>query len=74
VFEELTGETPPSVPVRWAVEATYEGSIRFEEHHLEDSTTVRPIIDALTRWVASILVRLADLPLDFLPADPKGEP
>ena len=70
VFEEMPGADPPTTPVRWAVEATYEGSIRFEEHHLEDSTTIRPIIDALTRWVASILVRLADLPLDFLPADP----
>ena len=59
VFEELPGADPSTSPVRWAVEATYEGSIRFEEHHLEDSTTVRPIIDALTRWVASILVRLS---------------
>ena len=22
--------------VRWAIEATYEGSLRFEERHLED--------------------------------------
>ena len=72
VFEELPGADPSTSPVRWAVEATYEGSIRFEEHHLEDSTTVRPIIDALTRWVASILVRLADLPLAFLPPDPQA--
>ena len=72
VFEEMPGTHPPAAPVRWAVEATYEGSIRFEEHHLEDSTTIGPIIDALTRWVASILVRLGDLPLAFLPPDPKA--
>lgn len=72
VFEEMPGADPPTTPVRWAVEATYEGSIRFEEHHLEDSATIVPIIDALTRWVASILVRLADLPLAFLPPDPQA--
>jgi hypothetical protein len=72
VFEETPSATPPTTPVRWAVEATYEGSIRFEEHHLEDSTTIGPIIDALTRWVASILVQLADLPLAFLPPDPRA--
>jgi len=58
-------------PVRWAVEATYEGSIRFEEHHLEDPSTIAPTIDGLTRWVSSVLVQLADLPLAFLPPDPR---
>jgi hypothetical protein len=70
VFEEAGGE--PETPIRWAVEATYEGSIRFEEHHLEDSSSIAPVIDALTRWVASALVQMADLPLAFLPPDPKG--
>ncbi len=56
-------------PVRWAVEATYEGSIRFDEAHLEDPSTAAPIVDALTRWIASTLVHLADLPLSFLPPD-----
>jgi hypothetical protein len=60
--------------VRWAVEATYEGSIRFEEHHLEDSASIAPMIDALARWVASFLVQMADLPLTFLPPDPKAAP
>ncbi len=58
-------------PVRWAVEATYEGSIRFEERHLEDPSSIAPVIDALTRWVASVLVQMADLPLSFLPPDEK---
>ncbi len=71
VLEDPTGTGAGASPVRWAVEATYEGSIRFEEHHLEDPTTVAPIIDGLTRWVSSVLVRLADLPLAFLPPDPK---
>ena len=72
VFEETPGDSPTTTPVRWAVEATYEGSIRFEELHLEDSATIGPMIDALTRWVASTLVRLADLPLAFLPPDPQA--
>ena len=56
--------------VRWAIEATYEGSLRFEERHLEDPATIRPMTDVLARWVASTLVQLADLPLTFLPPDP----
>jgi hypothetical protein len=72
VFEETATADPPGLPIRWAVEGTYEGSIRFEENHLEDSGTIGPVIDALTRWVASILVQLADLPLAFLPPDPQG--
>jgi hypothetical protein len=56
-------------PARWAVEATYEGTIRFEEHHLEDTATIAPTIDALARWVASVLVQLGDLPLAYLPPE-----
>jgi hypothetical protein len=57
-------------PARWAVEATYEGSLRLEETHLEDPSTIEPAVGQLTRWIASTLVRLADLPLSFLPPDP----
>ncbi|MGH9091212.1 MAG: hypothetical protein ACRDZR_07540 [Acidimicrobiales bacterium] len=57
---------------RWAVEATYEGSVRFDEGHLEDPSTVEPIVDSLTRWISSTLVQLADLPLSYLPPDPPG--
>src|ERR1700722_3789786 len=52
---------------RWAVEATYEGSIRFSEQNLEDPPTIAPIFDGLTRWIASTLISLADLPFSFLP-------
>ena len=60
--------------VRSAIEATYEGSLRFEERHLEDPSTIQPITDVLSRWVASTLVQLADLPLTFLPPDPATRP
>lgn len=56
--------------VYWAVEGAYEGSIRFEEPQLEDPATLMPLAEVLTRWVSSTLVRLADLPLSFLPPDP----
>jgi hypothetical protein len=67
---ETTGEPD----TRWAVEAGYEGSFRFDEPHLEDPATLSPIVDALTRWVSSTLVQLADLPLSFLPPDPPDGP
>jgi hypothetical protein len=56
---------------RWALEATYEGSIRFTEANLDDPSTLGPTVDALTRWVSSTLVQLADLPFTFLPPDPE---
>jgi len=56
--------------VRWAVEAAYEGPIRLDETNLEDPTTLQPIVSALTRWISSTLVQLADLPMTFLPPDP----
>jgi len=55
--------------VRWAVEATYEGSLRFSEAQLEDPAGIEPVITGLTRWISSTLVQLADLPFSFLPPD-----
>jgi hypothetical protein len=54
-------------PLRWAVEATYEGSIRFTEPQLDDTSGIAPVFDGLTRWIASTLISLADLPFTFLP-------
>ncbi len=76
-IEQVYGEPDASGPggsdetpaVRWAVEATYEGSIRFDGRNLEDPSTIEPMVDTLTRWVSSTLVQLADLPLSFLPPD-----
>jgi hypothetical protein len=55
--------------VRWAVEATYEGSVHFSEAQLENPAEIGPVIAGLTRWISSTLVRLADLPFSFLPPD-----
>ena len=53
--------------LRWAAEATYEGSLRFSEQQLEDPSILGPDFDDLTRWIASTLISLADLPFTFLP-------
>jgi hypothetical protein len=52
---------------RWAAEATYEGSVRFSEHQLDEPASIAPVFDGLTRWIASTLITLADLPFTFLP-------
>ena len=55
--------------VRWAVEASYEGSLRFSEAQLETPSEIDPVVSGLTRWISSTLVQLADLPFAFLPPD-----
>jgi hypothetical protein len=59
--------------LRWAVEATYEGSLRFSEQQLDDPSTVTPVFDGLSRWIASTLITLADLPFSFLPPGDEDE-
>jgi hypothetical protein len=61
------GDDDEPRPLRWAAEATYEGAIRFTEAQLEDRGGITPTFDALTRWIASTLISLADLPFTFLP-------
>ena len=72
--DPTAGNEEETLGPRWAVEGSYEGTIRFDESQLEDPTTVGPVVDALTRWVSSTLVQLADLPLSFLPPDPADAP
>ena len=59
--------------VRWAVEATYEGSVHFSEAQLEDPGEIGPVIAGLTRWISSTLIQLADLPFSFLPPDQEDD-
>ena len=59
--------------LRWAVEATYEGSIRFTESQLERPEEIAPVIGQLTRWISSTLISLADLPFSFLAPDEDDE-
>lgn len=51
----------------YAIEVPYEGSYTFSEEALADSSIVAEHFAALGGWVASTLVRLGDLPLDYRP-------
>jgi len=53
--------------LRWAAEATYEGSLRFSDEQLDDPSMLVPVFDDLARFIASTLITLADLPFTFLP-------
>ena len=52
-----------------ALEVAYQGSLRLEESLLEDPSKLDDQIAGLARWVASALVRLADLELPFRPPE-----
>jgi len=52
-----------------AVEVSYEGSCQLDESILEDPTTLDDALAPLGREVASVLVRIADLPFSFRPLE-----
>jgi hypothetical protein len=52
-----------------AVEVSYEGSCPLDEAILEDPTSLDDALAPLGRAVASVLVRMADLPFTFRPVD-----
>ena len=60
--------TPPSV----AVEATYQGTLGLDETALEDPSSLAAPMGELARWIASVLVRLGDLELRYVPPDRPG--
>jgi hypothetical protein len=57
-----------------AFEVAYQGSLRLEDAVLEDPSKLDDQISALARWVASALVRLADLQLNFRPPEEQTNP
>jgi len=52
-----------------AVEVSYEGSCQLDETILDDPTSLDDALAPLGRSVASVLVRIGDLPFTFRPAD-----
>ena len=56
----------------WALEVSYEGSYELEEETLADGSILDDHFSSMGGWIASTLVRLGDLKLDFLPADEEG--
>ncbi len=55
-----------------AIEIAYQGAYRLDEAVLEDPEKIDAQVAGLARWIASGLVRLADLELPFLPAEGEG--
>jgi hypothetical protein len=62
---------PPEAP-ECSLEVTYDGALRLEEPMLEAPDALEATFAPLARWVASTLVRLGDLPLEYLPAEENG--
>lgn len=54
---------------QFALEVSYSASVPLEEAVLEDTSSLDGHFGALGAWVASTLVRLADLDLAFLPPE-----
>lgn len=52
-----------------AIEVAYQGACHLEEAILENPEKLDDQVQRLARWIASALVRLADLDLPVLPAD-----
>ena len=52
-----------------AVEVSFDGSCPLEEAILDDPSRIDESFDALARTIASVLVRVGDLPFTFRPAD-----
>jgi hypothetical protein len=67
VVERVLGGADDTLGV--AVETTYEGTLRLDEAALENPSTLAAPLGDLARWVASVLVRLADLDLRYVPPD-----
>jgi len=50
-----------------AIEVSYEGSYELDEATLADGSVLDLHFQAMGGWIASVLVRLGDVKLDFLP-------
>ena len=68
--QSFDGEPEPTC----AFEVAYQGSLRLDDATLEDPSKLDEQIAALARWVASALVRLADLNLAFRPPEEDNHP
>ncbi|MBV8982148.1 MAG: hypothetical protein JO086_14690, partial [Acidimicrobiia bacterium] len=56
-------------PIETAIEVSYEGIYALSETALTESPSLAADFGALGGWIASSLVKLGDLKLDFRPPD-----
>jgi hypothetical protein len=59
-------------PIEMAIEVSYEGIYPLTETALGDETSLGADFGALGGWIASSLVKLGDLKLEFRPPDDPG--
>jgi hypothetical protein len=78
VGEEALRRSPPTVeqqfgpdldPIGAAIEVSYEGSYTLTEAMLADGSSLDRDFGALGGWIASTLVRVGDLKLEYLSPD-----
>lgn len=55
--------------VAYAIEVSYEGSYELDEECLADGSILDDHFNAMGGWIASTLVRLGDIDLEFLPSE-----
>jgi hypothetical protein len=65
--EQIYG--PDLTSGEFAIEVSYEGTVPLEEPVLADGSTLDEEFKSIGGWVASTLVRLGDLKLEYLPAE-----
>jgi hypothetical protein len=59
---------PSLLEPEYAIEVSYEGSYEVDEATLADGTRLDDNVGAMGGWISAILVKVGDLPWDFLPA------
>lgn len=59
----------PEATASYALEVPFHGSVKLAEPYLEEPDRLDEAMAPLGRWIASSLVRLADVDLPFLPAE-----
>jgi hypothetical protein len=57
----------------YAIEVSYEGSYELDEATLVDGSTLDDHFASMGGWIASTLVKLGDLVLEYLPADEEDD-
>lgn len=63
----------PLTEAAYALEVTYEGTYELAEEPLADGSILDEHFAAMGGWIASTLVRLGDLKLEFLPPDEEDD-
>lgn len=58
-------------PLEHAIEVTYDGVYELDEEALADGSRLDEDFKAMGGWIASVLVRLGDLELEFVPPSDK---